>query len=186
VGGEVWASVNESLKKAMRAPTNPVVILKTSHGEVTLELFMKEAPKTTLNFLAYAREKHYEGTIFHRVMPNFMIQGGNLDEKLQARPTRAPIVNEASNGLSNKRGTVAMARTSDPNSATDQFFINLKDNTFLDKERDRARVGYAVFGQVIGGIEVVDKIAGVKTAATAVSEGQPLSNVVIKSAVVLQ
>jgi len=186
LGGSAHAAISASLKKAMRVPTNPVVLLQTSLGDMTIELFSKEAPKTTANFLAYAKDKHYDGTIFHRVMPNFMIQGGNLDKDLKARQTRQTVTNEASNGLSNKRGTMAMARTSDPNSATDQFFINLKDNTFLDKEHDRAGVGYAVFGQVIAGMEIVEKIAGVKTAPTAISEAQPLTHVMIRSAAILQ
>jgi peptidyl-prolyl cis-trans isomerase A (cyclophilin A) len=169
----------------MRDRSNPVVVLDTTLGSITLELFQKEAPKTTANFLAYVRRKHYDGTIFHRVMPNFMIQGGGLDKDLKEKPTLAPVVNEAKNGLSNTRGTVAMARLSDPNSATAQFFINVKDNPSLDANPNSGG-GYAVFGKVVEGMDVVDKIKAVKTTARGPHEAVPLIPVTIKAAVQLQ
>src|SRR5947209_9725896 len=128
---------------------NPVVVIDTSVGKITAELFADKAPITVKNFLRYVDEKHYDGTIFHRVIPDFMIQGGGFDPGMKERKeTHAPIQNEAGNGLSNERGTLAMARTNDPNSATDQFFINVKDNANLDRARAQDRVGYAVFGRV--------------------------------------
>ena len=138
-----------------------MITIKTNHGDIQVELFDDKAPITCENFRQYARDGHYADTIFHRVIPNFMIQGGGMDENLQSKPTRAPIKNEADNGESNARGTLAMARTMVVDSATSQFFINLKDNAFLDHgTRD---FGYAVFGRVTDGMDVVDKIAGVQT-----------------------
>jgi cyclophilin family peptidyl-prolyl cis-trans isomerase len=135
------------------------VRLDTSLGPITLELADDKAPKTVENFLAYAREGFYNGTIFHRVIGDFMIQGGGFNTDFQQKPTRAPIANEADNGLKNLRGSVAMARTGDPNSATAQFFINVKDNPNLDHRSPTPQGwGYAVFGKVVGGMEVVDKI----------------------------
>jgi cyclophilin family peptidyl-prolyl cis-trans isomerase len=141
---------------------NPQVELKTSMGNITVELYPDKAPKTVENFLGYVKSGHYNGTIFHRVIAGFMIQGGGFDTKLNEKPTDAPIANEASNGLKNERYTIAMARTSDPNSATAQFFINVADNTPLDYPGQDGW-GYAVFGKVIKGIDVVDKIAAVTT-----------------------
>lgn len=138
-----------------------MVIFSTSMGDITIELLTEEAPITTKNFLDYVDAKHFDGTIFHRVIPGFMIQGGGFTEDMNQKPTQAPIKNEADNGVKNARGTLSMARTSDINSATTQFFINLKDNEFLDHgSRD---FGYAVFAKVVEGMDVVDKIAGVKT-----------------------
>ncbi|MFO1420384.1 MAG: peptidylprolyl isomerase [Candidatus Competibacteraceae bacterium] len=142
------------------------VRLNTSLGPITLELTDDKAPKTVENFLAYAREGFYNGTIFHRVIDGFMIQGGGFTTGFQQKPTRAPVPNEADNGLKNLRGTIAMARTSDPQSATAQFFINVKDNAALDyKSSTPQSWGYAVFGKVIDGMEVVDKIRQTPTGA---------------------
>ncbi len=142
----------------------PQVRLETSLGDITLELADDKAPKTVENFLAYAREGFYNGTIFHRVIDGFMIQGGGFTPDFQQKPTRAPIPNEANNGLKNLRGTIAMARTSDPNSASAQFFINVKDNAPLDYRASTPQGwGYAVFGKVTSGMEVVDKIRQVPT-----------------------
>ena len=138
-----------------------MVLISTSLGDIKLELYEEQAPITVANFLSYVEEGFYDGTIFHRVINNFMIQGGGISADMKQKPTKAPIKNEADNGLKNDRGTIAMARTADVNSATSQFFINHRDNSFLDHgARD---FGYAVFGKVIEGIEVVDKIAAVQT-----------------------
>ncbi len=136
------------------------VKLQTSVGNIVIELEKDKAPETVANFLRYVKEGHYSGTIFHRVIDGFMIQGGNFDVNMQPRPTHAPVKNEARNGLYNDKYTIAMARTNDPHSATDQFFINVKDNAFLNfKSESGSGWGYAVFGKVIGGKKVVDKIA---------------------------
>lgn len=145
---------------AQAAP--PQVLLKTSMGDILLELDAEKAPGSTANFLQYVKDKHYDGLVFHRVIRDFMIQGGGYDEKYIERPTRAPIQNEARNGVKNTRGTVAMARTGDPHSATSQFFINHADNAFLDAPGQDGW-GYAVFGKVIKGMDVVDKIATAPT-----------------------
>jgi len=143
---------------------NPMVIMKTSKGDITIELFEKEAPESVKNFLQYVDDGHYDGTIFHRVISNFMIQGGGFTADMQQKPTRAPIKNEAANGLKNDRGTLAMARTSDVDSATSQFFINVVDNAFLDyKSSTPSGFGYCVFGKVTDGMDVVDAIRSVKT-----------------------
>jgi peptidyl-prolyl cis-trans isomerase A (cyclophilin A) len=142
-------------------PSGPVVVITTAMGAITVQLDPRKAPVTTKNFLEYVNAGFYDGTTFHRVIPTFMIQGGGFTKDLTEKPTRAPIKNEATNGLSNRRGTIAMARTGDPNSATSQFFINVKDNPSLDYGvRD---LGYAVFGEVIEGMDVVDKIRFVPT-----------------------
>ena len=165
-----WAQdTAEATKPAEAAPAvpaaNPKALIKTNMGDITIELYADKAPKSVENFLQYAKDGFYNGTIFHRVIDNFMIQGGGFTADLRQKPTRPSIPNEAKNGLSNKRGTVAMARTPDPNSATAQFFINLVDNRNLDFVSDeRAETwGYAVFGNVIGGMEVVDKIKAIPT-----------------------
>ena len=138
-----------------------MITIKTNHGDIQVELFEDKAPITCENFRQYITDGHYAGTIFHRVIPNFMIQGGGFDADMSQKPTRDPIKNEADNGVSNKRGTLAMARTGVVDSATSQFFINLRDNDFLDNgSRD---FGYAVFAEVTDGMDIVDKIAGVKT-----------------------
>jgi peptidyl-prolyl cis-trans isomerase B (cyclophilin B) len=140
-----------------------VVVIETSKGDITLELDKEKAPKTVENFLMYINEGFYDGTIFHRVIKRFMIQGGGYDQSYDKRETRGPILNEADNGLKNNRGTVSMARTGDPHSATAQFFINHKDNAALDHRNKGAGWGYAVFGHVVKGMDVVDAIAAVKT-----------------------
>ncbi len=143
---------------------NPVVVIETSLGDITVELLADKAPKSVENFLGYVKDGFYSGTTFHRVIRGFMIQGGGLTPDMQRKPTKAAIANEAANGLKNTRGTIAMARTGEVNSATSQFFINTVDNTPLDhKSNDPAGFGYAVFGKVTGGMDVVDKIENVKT-----------------------
>jgi len=143
---------------------NPKVRMQTTQGPITLELYPDRAPATVANFLTYVDADFYSGTIFHRVIRGFMIQGGGFDQDLERKTTRTSVENEADNGLKNKRGTIAMARTGAPHSATAQFFINHKDNAFLDhKSKDRRGWGYAVFGKVTAGMEVVDAIAGAPT-----------------------
>ena len=163
------------------AQKNPVVLIETSLGNIKVELFADKAPVTVKNFLSYTDDKFYDGTIFHRVIPQFMIQGGGFTPQMQQKKTREAIKNESDNGLSNERGTLAMARTPDPDSATSQFFINLKDNIFLDKAQSRDRVGYCVFGKVIDGMDVVDKIAGVRTGNRGGHQNVPVEPVIIKS-----
>jgi cyclophilin family peptidyl-prolyl cis-trans isomerase len=144
----------------------PKVLMETSLGSITLELYPDKAPATAANFLRYVDEGFYNGTVFHRVIGGFMIQGGGMDRALHRKETHEPIPNEADNGLTNRRGTIAMARTSQPDSATSQFFINLVDNSFLDfREKNRRGWGYAVFGRVIDGMDTVDKIAKLPTTA---------------------
>jgi cyclophilin family peptidyl-prolyl cis-trans isomerase len=161
-------------------PLGPVVSIVTSLGEIRVALRPDKAPLTVDNFLKYVKAGHYTGTIFHRVMPNFMVQGGGMDAAMKEKPTRPPVRNEAKNGLRNSRGTIAMARTSDPHSATAQFFINIKDNHSLDFGIRGA--GYTVFGEVIQGMDVVDKIIAVPTGTKGGHENVPLTPVVIKSA----
>jgi cyclophilin family peptidyl-prolyl cis-trans isomerase len=145
---------------------NPRVLMETTLGNITLELYPDRAPATVTNFLRYVDEGFYSSTVFHRVIDGFMIQGGGLDKALHRKPTHDPIPNEADNGLTNERGTVAMARTSQPDSATSQFFINLVDNSFLDfREKSRRGWGYTVFGRVVAGMDTVDKIAKLPTTA---------------------
>jgi len=159
----------------------PQVLLKTSMGDITLELNQEKAPKSVANFLQYVKSGHYNGTIFHRVIGSFMIQGGGYDAGMKQKPTNPPIENEASNGLKNEPYSLAMARTSNPNSASAQFFINVKNNGFLNYPgQDGA--GYAVFGKVIKGTEVVDKIKDVQTGPGDV----PLKPVVIESASIVK
>jgi peptidyl-prolyl cis-trans isomerase B (cyclophilin B) len=159
---------------------NPVVEMKTSMGPVTLELYADKAPKTVENFLQYAKDGFYNGTVFHRVIDGFMIQGGGFEKDMKQKQTRAPIQNEAKNGLKNEAGTLAMARTGDPHSASAQFFINLKNNTFLDYP-GRDGWGYAVFGKVTQGLDVVEKIAKVETANAGGHQNVPTQPVVIES-----
>ena len=160
----------------------PVVKLETSLGDILIELNADKAPKTVENFLQYVNSGYYDGTIFHRVISNFMIQGGGFTEDFQKKPTRAPVINEADNGLKNYRGSLAMARTSDPQSATAQFFINVVDNQFLDYRSPTARGwGYAVFGNVIDGMAIVDKIRN-----TATGPGGPFPKDVPQSAVIIK
>lgn len=174
-----------ALSGSAQESKNPVVVMDTSHGKVVIELFADKAPVTVKNFLQYVDDKFYDGTIFHRVIPDFMIQGGGFEPgalaKNEEKKTRAPIKNEAGNGLSNERGTLAMARTNDPDSASAQFFINVKDNTFLDRAKARDKVGYAVFGRVTDGMDIVDKIRKVETADRGMHENVPVQDVVIRS-----
>lgn len=159
---------------------NPRVIMETSRGTIVLEVFPDEAPETVKNFLQYVRWGHYDGTLFHRVIPDFMIQGGGFSPDMKRKNTEMPIQNEATNGLKNKRGTVAMARTPDPHSATDQFFINTKNNGFLNhKNTTNQGWGYTVFGKVVEGMDVVDTISGVKTAKKGMMSNVPVEPVKI-------
>jgi cyclophilin family peptidyl-prolyl cis-trans isomerase len=161
---------------------NPVVVLETSMGNIKVELFEDKAPGTVKNFLSYVDDKHYDNTIFHRVIDGFMIQGGGMEAGMKEKKTKAAIKNESANGVSNTRGTLAMARTNQPDSATAQFFINVKDNDFLDKAKSRDGVGYCVFGKVIEGMDVVDKIKAVATTSKGGHENVPERDVLIKSA----
>jgi peptidyl-prolyl cis-trans isomerase B (cyclophilin B) len=156
------------------------ITLHTTLGDVTLELFHDKAPETAKNFEQYCREGHYNGTLFHRVIDGFMIQGGGYASGFDEKPTRAPIKNEANNGLSNEVGTVAMARTMEPHSASAQFFINIANNTFLDfKSESTQGWGYCVFGKVIDGMDVVNKIKGVKTGRYGMHQDVPKEEVLI-------
>jgi len=162
----------------MAAPA-PHVLLETTNGQIEIELDPVKAPISTKNFLAYVDKGFYNNTIFHRVIPGFMVQGGGFTTSMQQKPTDAPIKNEASNGLHNVRGTLSMARTSDPDSATSQFFINVKDNDFLDPGRD---AGYAVFAKVVKGMDVVDIIVNSQTTTKQGMQNVPIDPVLIKSA----
>jgi len=160
-----------------------MVVLHTNHGDITLELDTENSPATVANFLEYVRAGHYDNTLFHRVIPGFMIQGGGFAPGMQQKPTRAPVANEAANGVKNARYTVAMARTSDPHSATAQFFINVADNAFLDyKAPSAAHYGYCVFGKVAAGTDVVDRITDVSTGRSGMHENVPTGDVVITRA----
>jgi peptidyl-prolyl cis-trans isomerase B (cyclophilin B) len=159
-----------------------VVVMETSLGTIKLELDPAKAPLTVQNFLDYVDEGFYDGTVFHRIIPNFMIQGGGMEPGMRQKRTKAAIKNESANGLANTRGTLAMARTSAPDSATAQFFINVTDNGFLDRAQARDGVGYCVFGRVIEGMDVVDKIKAVKTTNKAGHDDVPVTDVVINSA----
>jgi len=158
-----------------------MITLSTTHGDIVIELDEDKAPKTAENFKQYVSDGHYDDTIFHRVIDNFMIQGGGMLENMTEKPTRAPVENEAKNGLKNLRGTLAMARTNAPHSATSQFFINLKDNGFLDYPGQDGW-GYCVFGRVVQGMEVVDKIKGLETTNKAGHQDVPIETVVINKA----
>ena len=161
------------------------VVLNTNYGPITLELDSEHAPKTVENFLTYAREGHYDNTIFHRVINGFMIQGGGFSPGMKQKDTHAPIKNEANNGLKNTTGTIAMARTNDPHSASSQFFINVADNDFLNfKSETPQGCGYAVFGKVTDGMDVVNKIKGVKTGSSGFHQDVPKEDVVIQSVTV--
>jgi len=162
---------------------DPVVEVTTNHGTFVIQLDPAKAPKSVDNFLRYVDAKHYDGTVFHRVIPTFMIQGGGFDQKLEKKPVQAPIQNEADNGLKNTRGTVAMARTNDPHSATSQFFVNVTDNAFLDHQaKSGPGWGYTVFGKVIEGMDAVDKIKAVKTGEMGpFSKDAPLQAVIIQT-----
>lgn len=181
----IWWKSLVMLSAAAAAPgalgAEPQVDLKTSAGTIRLELYPAKAPKTVENFLQYVRDGHYDGTIFHRVIPGFMIQGGGFDGSYRQKATRDPIQNEAKNGLENGLGTIAMARTSAPHSASAQFFINLKDNDFLNAAAAQDGWGYAVFGKVVSGMDVVTKIARTPT-----GPGGPFRSDVPRESVVIQ
>lgn len=190
--GTAWAAGDSKGKKAntpqnakqkegaKKMNQNPVVAMETSMGTIEIELYADKAPETVKNFLQYVDDGFYSGTIFHRVIDGFMIQGGGFTEDMTQKPTRSPIKNEATNGLKNERGTIAMARTMVVDSATSQFFINVVDNPFLNHV-DKNQYGYAVFGKVVAGMDVVDKIKAVPTTVKKGHENVPVTPVVIKS-----
>lgn len=176
----------DKMTKQEQPIKNPVVLIKTAMGDIKVELNAEKAPISVKNFVQYVNDGHYNHTIFHRVIDGFMIQGGGFTKDLQQKPSRASIAIESDNGLQNKRGTLAMARTSDPNSASAQFFINTKDNSFLDFRGKNPRdYGYAVFGKVIDGMNVVDKIEKVKTGTKGPHENVPTDAVEIIEAKVI-
>lgn len=162
------------------AGKNPTLLMETSLGKIKIELFQKESPISVKNFLSYAKQGFYDGTTFHRVIPGFMVQGGGFTADMKEKATGRPIRNEASNGLKNDRGTIAMARTSDPDSATSQFFINVVNNDRLNRPLPDG-YGYAVFGKVIEGMDVVDRIVGVRTSTRMGMQAVPVEPIVIKS-----
>lgn len=167
--------------------TNPKVLLKTNKGDITLEIDAEKAPKTAENFLNYVNDGFYDGTIFHRVINNFMVQGGGFEVGMKQKETQAPIENEANNGLKNEVYTIAMARTNDPHSATAQFFINIQNNDFLNHTNPTPNGwGYAVFGKVVDGTDVVDTIKTVKTGSKGFHQDVPVEDVIIESATVIQ
>jgi len=169
------------------APGNPVVVMSTSLGDITIELFKTEAPVSVQNFLQYVNDGFYSGTVFHRVKQGFMIQGGGFTPALQEKPTRPPIQNEATNGLHNSRGTLAMARTRALRSATSQFYINVVDNRMLDHTGESpAEFGYAVFGRVLSGMDVVDRIVAVPTTSKGPMDDVPVDPVLIKGVKVVK
>lgn len=164
-----------------------LILLHTNFGDIKLELYPEKAPVTVENFVSYVNDKHYNGTIFHRVINGFMIQGGGFDTKMSQKPTKSPIKNEANNGLKNESGTIAMARTSDPHSASTQFFINVADNGFLNHTAESGQGwGYAVFGKVSDGMDVVEKIKAVKTTTKSGHQDVPVDDVIIESAEVVK
>ena len=168
------------------AAANPRVLLETAKGKIVIELFADKAPKTAKNFLDYVKAGHYNGTIFHRVIPGFMIQGGGMTPDMKEKQTRPPIPNEADNGVLNQRGTLAMARTNDPNSATSQFFINVANNGFLNHRSKTADGwGYAVFGKVVEGMDVADAIVAVATTTKGPHQNVPREPIVIQKASVV-
>lgn len=159
-----------------------MIVFKTTMGDFKMELFADKAPKTVENFLSYVRDGFFDGTLFHRVIPNFMVQGGGFDVDMNQKDTKAPVENEANNGVKNTRGTVAMARTNDPHSATAQFFINTTDNDFLDFRSETANGwGYCVFGEVVEGMETLEKISGVRTSTHGYHADVPIEPIVVTS-----
>lgn len=176
-------ATNIHAASSLPASTNPSVVFETSQGNFTVELYPEKAPKTVANFLQYVKDGFYENTIFHRVINRFMIQGGGFERDMTEKNTRAPIVNEAGNGLINELGTIAMARTMDPDSATAQFFVNLNDNQFLNfTGPDPESIGYCVFGKVTSGLDVVQKIGVVQTTFIGRNADVPVKAITIKSA----
>lgn len=180
------ASTLLAMSPTWAASTNPQVEIQTNMGNIVVELNAKAAPQTVANFMNYVKSGFYKNTIFHRVIPGFMIQGGGFVSGLEEKDTNAPIALESKNGLTNQRGTIAMARTMDPNSATSQFFINVANNNFLNADQAQDGHGYAVFGKVISGMETVDKIAGVKTHSVRYYDDVPIRDVVIKNISILK
>lgn len=180
------ASALLAMSPTWAASSNPQVEIQTNMGNIVVELNAKAAPKTVANFMNYVKSGFYKNTIFHRVIPGFMIQGGGFVSGLEEKDTNAPIALESKNGLTNQRGTIAMARTMDPNSATSQFFINVANNNFLNADQAQDGHGYAVFGKVISGMETVDKIAGVKTHSVRYYDDVPIRDVVIKNISILK
>jgi len=182
LAGTVAIADDAKQESDVQPTQNPTVVMSTSLGDIHIELDAGKAPLTVANFLAYVDAKHFDGTIFHRVIPNFMIQGGGFKADMAQKPARPPIKNEATNGLKNDRGTLAMARTSVVDSASAQFFVNLKDNDFLNHTAETSRgFGYAVFGKVTKGMDTVDKIAAVATGTKGGHQDVPKEPVVIKS-----
>lgn len=179
-------SCSDIIHDKNKSQETKLIKLSTNMGDITIELFEDKAPETVANFLRYTKEGKLNGTIFHRVIPNFMIQGGGHMPDMSQIDTFDPIINESSNNLSNKKGTIAMARTSSPNSATSQFFINLRDNDFLDKANSADGVGYCVFGQVTDGIEIVDQIGVVSTGNNSGHSDVPIENVIINDVSVIE
>ncbi len=177
----VGAVLTAAFAPVALAQSLPLVKVQTNMGDFVLELNPKAAPKTVENFLTYVKSGFYKNTLFHRVIPNFMIQGGGFVSGMEEKDTRKAIALESRNGLSNLRGTIAMARTSDPNSATSQFFINVRDNHFLDASQAQDGYGYAVFGRVISGMQTVDAIARVKTHSVGYYDDVPIRDVIIKN-----
>lgn len=165
---------------------NPRVLLETTKGDIEVELFEKEAPVTVANFLSYVKKGHYDGTIFHRVIDSFVVQGGGMTPDMKEKPTDDPIQNEAGNGLKNERMTLSMARTPAPHSATSQFYINLKYNKPLDRKYSQDNYGYCVFGKVVKGEEIVDQIAKVKTGRVKGNSDVPLEPITLKRAMILE
>jgi peptidyl-prolyl cis-trans isomerase A (cyclophilin A) len=184
LGGAALIANAPAFAQTAAAAAHPAVLLKTTQGDILLELYPEKAPKTVANFLAYVKSGQYSGTIFHRVIPGFMIQGGGYTASYVEKPTRAPIPLESRNGLTNAAGTIAMARTSDPNSAAAQFFINTVDNAGLDYPNPDGN-GYAVFGKVISGMDVVKKIEGTPTTSRGPMQNVPQATIVIESATVV-
>jgi peptidyl-prolyl cis-trans isomerase A (cyclophilin A) len=191
MGGILLATIAAGNGYAVAAGTgkgNPMVLISTSMGDIKVELFADKAPETVKNFLAYVKSGYYDGTIFHRVIPGFMVQGGGLtaDMRDKREGQMAPIKNESANGLKNDVGTLAMARTSVPDSATSQFFINVKNNDFLNRDRAQDGVGYAVFGKVVSGMDVVQKIEKVQTTSKGPHQNVPTEPITIKSAKIVE
>ena len=188
--GSLWAIAVSGMLLAGVAGAegkNPMILMSTSMGDIKIELYEDKAPVTVKNFLSYVNDKFYDGTIFHRVIPNFMIQGGGFDKDMKEKTTKAPIKNEAGNGLKNDTGTLAMARTNVVDSATAQFFVNVKDNAFLNhRDESAAGFGYAVFGKVVDGMDVVHKIEQVQTGKKGMYSDVPVEPVVIKSVTVVK
>lgn len=179
----VGNSVQVAPERIAQGDHHMFVELETTAGTIKLELFEEDAPITVKNFLRYVEEGHYDGTVFHRVIDNFMIQGGGFDEEFQQKSTHEPITNEANNGLTNDRGTIAMARTNDVHSATAQFFINVADNGFLNhRSNSPSAYGYCVFGKVVDGMAVVDQIKEVETHSKLFHQDVPVENITIKKA----